>query len=89
MCVLSHLLICTVLRAHIIVVEALYEMELLLLVNVCVCVCVQVASQVLGVPLSKIQVGETATSVIPNASHTAASVSSELFGGAVLVCFSD
>ena len=41
MCVLSHLLICTVLRAHIIVVEALYEMELLLLllVNVCVCVC--------------------------------------------------
>ena len=88
MCVLSHLLICTVLRAHIIVVEALYEMELLLLL-VNVCVCVQVASQVLGVPLSKIQVGETATSVIPNASHTAASVSSELFGGAVQVCFSD
>ena len=55
----------------------------------CVCVCVQVASQVLGVPLSKIQVDETATSVVPNASPTAASASSELFGGAVLVGFSD
>ncbi|XP_070180269.1 xanthine dehydrogenase/oxidase-like isoform X1 [Littorina saxatilis] len=44
----------------------------------------QVASQVLDVPLSKIQVDETMTNVLPNTTSTAASVSSDLHGAAVV-----
>ena len=45
----------------------------------------QVASQALDLPLDKIHVEETMSNVIPNTSPTAASVSSDICGGAVLV----
>ncbi|XP_076442238.1 xanthine dehydrogenase/oxidase-like isoform X2 [Babylonia areolata] len=44
----------------------------------------QVASQVLNIPLSKICMDETSTGVVPNTPATAASLSSDLFGAAVL-----
>jgi xanthine dehydrogenase/oxidase len=40
--------------------------------------------QALGVPLSKVFVSETSTDKVPNASPTAASASSDMYGGAVL-----
>uniref|UniRef100_A0A673BUX2 xanthine dehydrogenase n=1 Tax=Sphaeramia orbicularis TaxID=375764 RepID=A0A673BUX2_9TELE len=44
---------------------------------------VQVASRVLGVPISKIHISETSTNTVPNTSPTAASASSDLNGAAV------
>eukprot|EP01128_Nolandella_sp_AFSM9_P010357 TRINITY_DN7138_c0_g1_i1.p1 TRINITY_DN7138_c0_g1~~TRINITY_DN7138_c0_g1_i1.p1 ORF type:complete len:1292 (-),score=300.19 TRINITY_DN7138_c0_g1_i1:42-3917(-) len=44
----------------------------------------QVAARALGCPLNDVHIAETATDKIPNASPTAASVSSDLNGGAVL-----
>ena len=46
---------------------------------------IQVASRVLGVPVSKVTIAETNTSCVPNASPTAASMSSDLYGMAVKV----
>ncbi|KAI8823035.1 xanthine dehydrogenase/oxidase [Fimicolochytrium jonesii] len=45
---------------------------------------VQIAAHALGVPVSKIHLSETQTSTVPNTSATAASVSSDLNGMAVL-----
>lgn len=42
----------------------------------------QVAAASLGLPLSAIYIAETATDKVPNASSTAASASSDLYGGA-------
>lgn len=42
----------------------------------------QVAADALVVPLSAIYIAETATDKVPNASSTAASASSDLYGGA-------
>lgn len=44
----------------------------------------QVAAQALGVPLAKVFIAETSTDKVPNASPTAASASSDMYGGAVL-----
>ena len=43
----------------------------------------QIAAQALGVPLSAVHIAETATDKVPNASPTAASASSDLYGAAV------
>lgn len=45
----------------------------------------QVASRALGVPTSKIYISETSTNTVPNTSPTAASVSADINGMAVLV----
>lgn len=45
----------------------------------------QIASRVLKIPISRIYIAETNTSKVPNASSTAGSVSSDLYGMAVLV----
>lgn len=42
----------------------------------------QVAAAALGLPLSAVYIAETATDKVPNASSTAASASSDLYGGA-------
>lgn len=42
----------------------------------------QVAAASLGLPLGAIYIAETATDKVPNASPTAASASSDLYGGA-------
>ncbi|XP_072912174.1 xanthine dehydrogenase/oxidase isoform X2 [Hemitrygon akajei] len=44
---------------------------------------VQVASKVLGIPVSLVHISETSTSTVPNTSPTAASVSSDLNGMAI------
>ncbi|KXZ53315.1 hypothetical protein GPECTOR_7g1209 [Gonium pectorale] len=44
----------------------------------------QVAAQALNVPLSKVFISETSTDKVPNASPTAASASSDMYGAAVL-----
>ncbi len=44
----------------------------------------QIAAQVLQVPVALVHVDETATDRVPNTSATAASVSTDLYGGAVL-----
>ncbi|GBG80495.1 hypothetical protein CBR_g30957 [Chara braunii] len=44
----------------------------------------QVAATCLGVPLSSVFISETSTDKVPNASPTAASASSDLYGGAVM-----
>ncbi|XP_072912176.1 xanthine dehydrogenase/oxidase isoform X4 [Hemitrygon akajei] len=46
---------------------------------------VQVASKVLGIPVSLVHISETSTSTVPNTSPTAASVSSDLNGMAIKV----
>ena len=46
---------------------------------------IQVASRALGIPMSKIHISETSTDKVPNTSPTAASASSDLNGGAILV----
>ena len=43
----------------------------------------QVAAHDLGLPLSSVFIAETATDKIPNASPTAASASSDMYGGAI------
>ncbi|MEW5318751.1 MAG: hypothetical protein WDW38_009946 [Sanguina aurantia] len=43
-----------------------------------------IAAQALSVPLHKVYISETSTDKVPNASPTAASASSDLYGGAVL-----
>ncbi|XP_042311337.1 LOW QUALITY PROTEIN: xanthine dehydrogenase/oxidase [Sceloporus undulatus] len=45
---------------------------------------IQVASRTLGIPTSKIYISETSTNTVPNASPTAASVSADINGMAVL-----
>ena len=42
----------------------------------------QVAAHALGLPLGAVYIAETATDKVPNASSTAASASSDLYGGA-------
>jgi xanthine dehydrogenase/oxidase len=42
----------------------------------------QVAAHALGLPLDAVYIAETATDKVPNASSTAASASSDLYGGA-------
>ena len=44
----------------------------------------QVAAQTLGVPLSSVFISETSSDKVPNASPTAASASSDMYGGATL-----
>lgn len=44
----------------------------------------QVAAQALSVPLSKVFISETSTDKVPNASPTAASASSDMYGAAIL-----
>ena len=44
----------------------------------------QVAAQELGIPLKNIFIAETSTDKVPNTSPTAASASSDIYGGAVL-----
>ncbi len=44
----------------------------------------QVAAHNLGVPISSVFISETSTDKVPNASPTAASASSDMYGGAVL-----
>jgi len=44
----------------------------------------QVAAQALGTPLSKVFISETSTDKVPNSSPTAASASSDMYGGAIL-----
>lgn len=44
----------------------------------------QVAAQALAVPLSCVYIAETSTDKVPNASPTAASASSDMYGGAIL-----
>ncbi|KAG2484282.1 hypothetical protein HYH03_016926 [Edaphochlamys debaryana] len=44
----------------------------------------QIAAQALNVPLSKVFISETSTDKVPNASPTAASASSDMYGAAVL-----
>ena len=46
--------------------------------------CFQVAAQALGIPLSKVFISETSTDKVPNASPTAASASSDMYGAAIL-----
>ncbi len=43
----------------------------------------QVAAQVLGVPVGRVTIDDTATDKVPNSSPSAASVSTDLYGGAV------
>ncbi|KAH9487576.1 hypothetical protein Btru_072338 [Bulinus truncatus] len=43
----------------------------------------QIASRILGIPLSKIQIRETSTNTVPNSAPTAASLSTDLNGMAV------
>lgn len=45
---------------------------------------IQIAAQVLGVPHERVHLTETATDKVPNASPTAASMGSDLYGMAVL-----
>lgn len=45
---------------------------------------IQVASRVLQIPIEKIHIQETSSDKVPNATTTAASVSSDLYGGAVM-----
>ena len=45
---------------------------------------IQIASTMLKIPLERIHIQETATDKVPNATTTAASVSSDLYGGAVI-----
>ena len=45
----------------------------------------QVASRALRIPASKVHISETGTNLVPNASPTAASFSSDLYGMAVMV----
>lgn len=45
---------------------------------------IQIASNLLQIPIEKFHVQETATDKVPNAISTAASVSSDLYGGAVI-----
>ena len=47
----------------------------------------QVASRVLKIPTSKVHISETATNHVPNTSPTAASMSSDLYGMAIVVYF--
>ena len=42
----------------------------------------QIAAQSLGLPLNAVYIAETATDKVPNASSTAASASSDIYGGA-------
>ena len=42
----------------------------------------QIAAQSLGLPLNSVYIAETATDKVPNASSTAASASSDIYGGA-------
>lgn len=42
----------------------------------------QIVAQELGVPLEKVHISETATDKVPNASPTAASASSDMYGAA-------
>ena len=44
---------------------------------------VQVCARALGIPPSKVHISEMATNTVPNASPTAASASSDLYGMAV------
>ena len=46
---------------------------------------VQVCSHCLNIPLEKIHISETNTDKVPNATATAASISSDLYGMAVKV----
>ncbi|KAF5273883.1 hypothetical protein FQA39_LY00998 [Lamprigera yunnana] len=46
---------------------------------------VQIAAQTLQIPPNKIHINETSTDKIPNSNATAASVSSDLYGGAVKI----
>lgn len=46
---------------------------------------IQVASRALGVPMDRIHTSMTSTDKVPNATQTAASCSSDLNGGAILV----
>ena len=46
---------------------------------------VQVASTVLDIPASFIHVIETSSGIVPNASHSAASLCTDLYGMAVVV----
>ncbi|XP_078254947.1 xanthine dehydrogenase/oxidase-like [Rhinoraja longicauda] len=46
---------------------------------------VQVASKVLGIPISRIHICETSTNTVPNTSPTAASVSSDMNGMAIKI----
>ena len=47
----------------------------------------QIAAQVLGIPVDRVHIEETATDRVPNSSPTAASASTDLYGGAVkLAC---
>ena len=45
---------------------------------------IQVAATTLKIPIERIHIQETATDKVPNATSTAASVSSDLYGGAML-----
>ncbi len=47
---------------------------------------IQIASKVLGITVDKIHVAENSTYIVPNATDTAASVSTEMWGMAVKVC---
>ena len=42
----------------------------------------QICAHTLGLPLSSVYIAETATDKVPNASATAASASSDIYGGA-------
>jgi len=44
----------------------------------------QLAAHELGIPLDAVFIAETATDKVPNASPTAASASSDMYGGAVM-----
>ena len=46
---------------------------------------IQIASRVLGIPVDKIHVAENSTHVIPHASDTAASHSTDMWGMAIKV----
>jgi xanthine dehydrogenase/oxidase len=48
------------------------------------CLAMQVAAQALQVPLSSVFISETSTDKVPNASPTAASASSDMYGAAIL-----
>ena len=47
---------------------------------------VQVCSRCLGIPVDAVHISETSTNTVANASATAASASSDLYGMAVKVC---
>ena len=49
------------------------------------CLYWQVCSRVFDIDISKVHISQTATDLVPNTSATAASVSSDLNGGAVKV----